>query len=106
MHILIFIHCSVTTDAEKMLEKLGSVCKVPEPELEKYVYLQVFSREDESMYRVKVTEERVTSTFHLSAIWTPRSLMSTSYLFWKVQYHCTYLSTLSVEILQNEKVSP
>ena len=74
--IVIFILCSVTADAEKMLKKLGSVCKVPEPELEKYLYLQVFSREDESMYRVKVTEERVTSTFRLSAIWTPRTLMS------------------------------
>ena len=60
-----------------MLEKLESVCKVPQPELEKYLYLQVFSREDETMYRVKVTEERGTSAFHLSAIWTPRTLMST-----------------------------
>ena len=74
--IVIFILCSVITDAEKMVEKLGSVCKVPVPELEKYLYLQVFSREDETMYRVKVTEERGTSAFHLSAIWTPRTLMS------------------------------
>lgn len=82
-HVLIVCNlcfiCSVITDADKMLRKLGSVCHVPEPELERYLYLQLFNREDERiMYRVKVTEKQVThgSTFQLSAIWSPRTLWS------------------------------
>ena len=92
-----------------MLEKLESVCKVHEPELEKYLYLQVFSREDETMYRVKVTEERGTRAFHLSAIWTPRTLMSTRddfICFGRYNIIVYNISTLNVEMFTkiNEKV--
>ena len=72
--------CSVITNATSMLQKLECDCKLPTtPKSEHYLYLQVFNREDTSiMYRVKVTEEQTAngSTFHLSAIWCPRTLAS------------------------------
>ena len=99
VHIIIL--CRVFTDAEKMLKKLESVCKVPVPESEQYLYLQVFSREDKTMYRVKVTEERVASAFHLL---TPRTLKSTrgDFICFGRYYYQRIVSTLSVEIFTNE----
>ena len=60
-----------------MLTKLRIDYQMPEPELECYLQMQLFNKEDESiMYSVKVTEKHVThgSTFQLSDFWSPRTL--------------------------------
>ena len=72
-----YICFRATTNIEKILTKLRTDCEMPEPELERYLYLQLFNKQDVSiMYRAKVTEEQTThgSTFQLSELWSLRSL--------------------------------
>ena len=89
------MNCSANATA--MLQKLECDCKLPTPELERYLYLQVFNKEDSSiMYRVKVNEEQTTngSTFRVSAIWCPRTLVATKsdYMCFGRQASCTFMN--------------